>query len=771
MARKKDTTEGKPRSRARRRFLIGSTVAAGGLFVGWQLLGTDGPPDPVALMNPGADEAALNAWVKIALDGTVTVAVPRSEMGQGVHTALPMILAEELDADFAKVRVIGAEIDKVYVNSTMLPDGLPFGPHDDSFIARQGRQVGRWLSGVIGIQATGGSTSVRDGWQPMREAGAVAREMLKQAAADRLGVRAASLETEAGEVVDPASGRRLGYGALAAAAAKIRLETIPALRDPSQFRIIGQPKPRIDIPAKVDGTATFGIDVRLPDMLFAAVKHPPVVGASVKQFDPAQVQRMPGVVKTVAVPGGIAVIADSTWHARQAIEALDVIYDTGETPGFSTEGLFRTYATALNESGHEFQDDGDVETVLEAAGSNVMELTYRVPFLAHATMEPMNCTARLDGDRLELWAPTQGPMVSQWIAAGEADLDTENVTVNVTYLGGGFGRRAEPDFIRQAVACAKAVPGRAVQVIWSREEDMRHDTYRPATLAQFRITTDDDGRPRAWANKLVGPSVSGQATMRYISMASDSGPDRTSVDGAAWLPYAIPDMRVEHVLSRVPVRVGFWRSVGHSQNAFYSESVIDELAHAAGKDPFAYRMDLLADSPRHANVLRTAARMAGWDSGTKTKGAPAGRARGIALHESFDAIVAQVVEVAVEDGQPRVHRVWCAVDAGIAINPDTIAAQMESGIVYGMSAALFGEITFEDGSPQQSNFPDYEVITMGNMPLIETEIIKSTEAPGGVGEPGTPPIAPAITGALFALTGQRVRELPVSRHDWSGFGS
>ncbi|MDF1719219.1 MAG: xanthine dehydrogenase family protein molybdopterin-binding subunit [Minwuia sp.] len=766
MARKKDKTEGKPKSRARRRFLIGGTVAAGGLFVGWQLLGGDGPADPVALMKPGADEAALNAWVKIAADGTVTVAVPRSEMGQGIHTALPMILAEELDADFGKIRVINAEIDKVYVNDIMVPEGFPFGPHDDGFMARQGREMGRWLSRLIGVQATGGSTSVRAGWQPMREAGAMAREMLKQAAASQLGVSPASLKTEAGEVVDPVSGRRIGYGVLAAAAAGIKLNAIPALRDPSEFRIIGQPQQRLDIPAKVDGTAIFGIDVRLPDMLFAAVKHPPVVGATVKQFDPAQVQRMPGVVKTIAVPGGVAVIADSTWRAKKAVEALDVTYDAGETPDFSSEGLFQTYEAALAESGFGYQDDGDAEATLETAGSNVIELTYRAPFLAHATMEPINCTARLDGNKLELWAPTQGPMVSQWIAAGEADLDTENVTVNVTYLGGGFGRRAEPDFIRQAVACAMAVPGRGVQVVWSREEDMRQDTYRPATLAHFRISTDDAGQPTAWANKLVGPSVSGQATMRYISMATDSGPDRTSVDGAAWLPYAIPDMRVEHILSRVPVRVGFWRSVGHSQNAFYSEAVIDELAHAAGKDPYVYRMGLLADNPRYANVLQTAARMADWETG-----APEGRARGIALHESFGAIVAQVVEVSLQGGQPRVHKVWCAIDAGIVINPDTIVAQMESGIVYGLSAALFGEITFENGEPQQSNFPDYEVITLANMPVIETRIIASTEAPGGAGEPGTPPIAPAVTSALFALTGQRIRELPVSRHDWSGFGT
>jgi isoquinoline 1-oxidoreductase beta subunit len=766
MAHKGKDSTGKPKSRARRRFLIGSTVAAGGLFVGWQLLGGGSPTDPETLLQPGTDEAALNAWVKIARDGTVTVAMPRSEMGQGIHTALPMILAEELDADFARVEIVNARVDRVYVNDVMLPEGFPFGPHDESFIARQARATGRWLSGVIAVQATGGSTSVRAGWQPMREAGAMAREMLKQAAAARLGVDAASLQTANGSVTDPASGRTVGYGELAADAATVKLEKMPPLRDPAQFRIIGQPKPRLDVPAKVDGSATFGIDVRLPGMLFAAVKHPPVVGSTVKRFDPAQVQRMPGVVKTLAVPGGVAVIADSTWRAKQAVEALEVEYTAGETPDFSTDALFADYEAALSEGGYGYQDDGEAEAMLAEADGKVIEMTYRTPFLAHAPMEPINCTALLDGDALQVWAPTQAPSVSRWIAAGQADMDEDKVTINVTYLGGGFGRRGEPDFIRQAVACAMAVPGRAVQLVWSREEDIRQDTYRPASLAHFRVATDDEGYPVAWHNRLVGPSTSGQATMRYIPFGSDSGPDRTTVDGAAWLPYAIPNMRVEHILSRVPVRVGFWRSVGHSQNAFYSEAAIDELAHAAGKDPFAYRMHLLGDSPRHAEVLRRVAEMADWNGSV-----PAGRARGIALHESFGSIVAQVAEVSLQDGQPQVHRVWCAVDAGIVINPDTIVAQMQGGIVYGLTAALYGEITFENGEPQQSNFPDYEMIRLATMPVIETEIIASTEAPGGAGEPGTPPIAPAVANALFALTGQRARDLPLSRHDWTVTGS
>lgn len=750
---------------SRRRFLIAGAVAAGGLFVGWRLLDGDEPTDPRLLLSPNADETALNAWLKIATDGTVTVAVPRSEMGQGVQTALPMILAEELDADWDRVTVVDAAIDKVYVNAIMLGEGFPFGPHDDGFLARQARATGAWLGRWMGIQATGGSTSVRAAWQPMREAGAAAREMLKAAAQARLDVPGDQLVTENGRVVHQASGGSLGFGELAADAATVRLAAPPRLKDPSAFRIIGTPKARLDIPAKVDGRAVFGIDVRLPDMLYATVKHPPVAGASVKGFDAAAVQQMPGVVRALEVPGGVAVIADSFWHARQAIEALPVDYDPGETPDFSDETLAAQYEAALADSGFGYQDEGDAEAVL-AAAETMIERRYRAPFLAHAAMEPINCTAWLDGDRLQLWAPTQAPMVSRWLAAGVADLPEEKVTVHVTYLGGGFGRKGEPDFIRQAVTCALAVPGRPVKLVWSREEDMRQDTYRPATLAQFRVALDGNGLPLAWVNKLVGPSVSGQATMRYLSFGSDAGPDRTNVDGAAWLPYAIPNMRVEHILSRVPVRVGFWRSVGHSQNAFYSECMIDELAHEAGKDPYDYRRTLLKAAPRYLRVLEAAG-----EAATRSGEVPEGRARGVALHESFGTIVAEVAEVSIERGVPRVHRVWCAVDCGIVINPDTLVAQMESGIVYGLSAALWGEISFRGGEPQQSNFPDYEVIRLATMPEIETVIVPSGEAPGGAGEPGTPPIAPAVANALFQLTGERVRELPLSKHDWSSFGA
>ncbi|WP_417517440.1 molybdopterin cofactor-binding domain-containing protein [Minwuia sp.] len=756
----------RPRSRTRRNFLIGgAVVATGALVVGWRFLTPGDPASPQALLKPSDDERALNAWVKIATDGTVTIAVPRSEMGQGVHTALPMILAEELDADWSKVRIIDAGVDPVYVNDVMMPEGFPFGPHDESFLARQARATGRYLSELIGVQATGGSTSVRAAWGPMREAGAAAKAMLLAAAAEKFGVSEGELVTEDGIVRHPASDRTVSYGELAArAATKSPPDTLP-LKQPSDFRIIGTPRARLDIPAKVDGTAIFGADVRLPDMLYATVRHAPVVGATVRQFDPAEVARMPGVKKVVAVPGGVAVVADSYWRAKQAIDAMTIDWDMTEAAQVSDADIFAGFQEALAEDGFAYQDDGDAVEALNGA-SKVIEATYRAPFLAHATMEPMNATAHLEGDRLTVWAPTQAPSVMRWIAAGEADLSEGDVTINVTYLGGGFGRRGEPDFVRQAVALAKAVPGRPVKLMWSREEDMRNDTYRPAGLSHFRVSLDPDGYPAAWHNKVVGPSVSGQATMRYIPFGSDSGPDRTTVDGAAWLPYTASDVRVEHVLSRVPMRVGFWRSVGHSHNAFFTEGMIDELAEAAGKDPYRYRRHLLRDRPRHLKVLDAAAQKAGWD-----RPLAEGRALGIALHESFGAIVAQVVEVGITDGEPRVHRVVCAVDCGIVINPDTLVAQMESGIVYGLSAALWGEVNFDGGAVQQSNFTDYDVIRMDTMPTIETVIIPSAEAPGGAGEPGTPPIAPAVTNALFRLTGKRVRELPLSKQDWSSTGT
>lgn len=750
----------KPRSRGRRRLLIGGAVAAGAMLVGWRFLTPSGSASPAALLNPDADEAALNAWVKIAAHGKVTIAVPRSEMGQGVQTSLPMILAEELDADWLKVQIVDAGVDVAYTNQVMLSEGFPFGPHDQGFLARGARSSGEWVSRLIGVQATGGSTSVRSAWGPMREAGAAARAMLVAAAAEKFGVSGSELSTIDGVVSHAASNRSVTYGELAARAATKGIPEDLTLKQPSDFRIIGTSKARLDIPAKVDGTAVFGADVQLPDMLHATLRHAPVPGATVKRFDPADVARLPGVKKAMAVPGAVAVIADSYWLAKQAIDSLAIDWEMAEASPVSTDDIFQQFEAALVEDGFAYQDDGDAVVALEAA-TDVHEATYRAPFLAHATMEPMNCTALLKDGKLTVWAPTQAPSVMRWIAAQQADLSEDNVEINVTFLGGGFGRRAEPDFVQQAVALAVAVPGRPVKLLWSREEDMQNDTYRPAGLSHFRVSLDPEGYPLAWHNKVVGPSTSGQATMRFIPFGSDAGPDRTTVDGAAWLPYAASDVRVEHILSRVPMRVGFWRSVGHSHNAFFSEGMIDELAHKAGKDPYRYRQHLLRDKPRYLRVLDAAAGKAGWDQPLS-----AGRARGIALHESFGAIVAQVVEVSLEDGVPRVHRVVCAVDCGVVINPDTLVGQMESGIVYGLSAALWGRIDFEGGEVQQSNFPDYEVIRMATMPKIDTVIIPSAEAPGGAGEPGTPPIAPAVANALFKLTGTRVRDLPLSRQEW-----
>ena len=755
----------KKKGTTRRRFLIGTAVVAGGLFVGYRAFLHRDPTDPAKLLDPENGEVALNAWVKIGKDGAVTIAVPRSEMGQGVYTSLPMILAEELDADFDKVSVIPAKVDHVYANRAMMDDVLPVDPHSKGMMVDMAKSAGRWMAGVIGLQATGGSTSIRAAWEPMREAGAMARELLKLAAAQRLNTTPDKLRTEKGEVIAD-DGARIAYGELADAAATMTPPDDVKLKSRADYSVIGTPAKRLDLPGKVDGTAEFGMDVKLPGMLYGAVRHGPEVGSVVDSFDQASVMNMPGVKKVVEVPGGIAVLADSTWRAKKAVEALDVKFRATLERPVTTEGIYDQYRSSAIEEGYSFQDDGETGEVLQSAVS-VIEAKYTMPFLAHATMEPMNATALLSADKqkLEIWAPTQSPMISRWRASSIVDLPVEQVDMHVTYLGGGFGRRVESDFTEQAVAAAAAVPGTPVKLIWSREEDMQHDVYRPATQSTFRAVVNNAGMPVAWYNQIVGPSHSAQATQRFIPQAAGGSPDRTTVDGAAWLPYAVENVQVEHVLSEIPVRIGFWRSVGHSYNGFYTESFVDELAHAAGKDPYEYRRALLVDKPRYRRVLDKAAQAAGWG-----KALPDGHAHGISLHESFGAIVAQVTEVSLIDGEPKVHRVTCAIDVGTVINPDTVVAQMESGIVYGLSAALWGEITFADGRVEQGNFPDYPVVRFTDMPEIETIIIDSDEKPGGAGEPGTPPVAAAVSNALFALTGKRARQMPLSKTDWTGAG-
>jgi isoquinoline 1-oxidoreductase beta subunit len=746
-----------PKNKARRRLFIATALVGGGLLVGYALRGRDRVARVPAFAR-GGEALELNGWVKIAPDGTVTVAVSHQEMGQGVYTALPMLVAEELDADWSKVRAEQAPVDKVYGNMVVLGDSLPVDPDDTGALATALRWVAHKASELLGLMVTGGSTSSRDAWTPMRVAGASAREMLVTIAARRWNVAPGECFTDAGYVLRRGSGDRLGYGELAAEAAQLEPPRRPRLKPRAEYKLIGTPAPRLDLPAKVNGSAQFGIDVRLPGMLYAAIKQCPVLGGKLGAYDDTKARAMPGFKAVVPLANAVAVVADSWWRATRALDTLGINWDEGKHAGLDTTAIFAQYGRDMEHGkATTYADRGDAAAALTRAGK-VLEAEYRAPLLAHATMEPMNCTARFGDGRCEVWAPNQSPTLVQWIASRAAGLDMASVAVHTTYLGGGFGRRAEMDYVTQAVTVAKNVPGAPVKLVWSREEDMQHDMYRPAAIAKFRAALDGAHAPLAWWNRIVGPSVTRSFMDRTLPWGGmDFPPDKTNAEGAADLPYEFANFHVEHVLSKTPVPVGFWRSVGHSYNAFFTECFLDELAEAAGQDPFQFRRALLGRHPRHLRVLATAAGKAGWGTPPAS-----GIGRGIALHGSFRSIVAQVAEVSVSaKGELRVHRVVCAVDCGATINPDTIAAQMESAVVFGLTAALHGEITLAKGRVQQANFPDYRMVGLADMPRVETHVVESGAALGGIGEVGTPPIAPAVVNAIFAATGKRVRSLPI----------
>ncbi|MBI1771386.1 MAG: xanthine dehydrogenase family protein molybdopterin-binding subunit [Burkholderiales bacterium] len=741
----------------RRRFILGGLGLTGALLVGWGVM----PPrqrlntsTPLPVSN---GEVAMNGWIKIAQDGTVSVAMHRSEMGQGIHTALQMLVAEELDVPMSMVKPMYVPADKIYGSMAALADGLPFHPDDHGSVKRVAQWVTLKFARELGLQMTGGSSSVKDAWQPMREAGATARAMLVAAAAKKWNVAVAECTTRDGIVSHP-SGKHASYGELAADAVNSKPGEIQ-LKRPQDFKIIGQPQPRTDATPKGDGSAQFGIDARPEGMLYAAIKQSPTIGGRIKSFDAAAVKSLPGVMQVIdfSMEGavvGVAVVAQSYWQAKQALDKLPVIWDAGENAQLSTESIFKDFASKLDsESGFAYHKTGDVEATLAGKGiAKTIEAEYRAPFLAHAAMEPINCTAQLKDGKLQIWVSTQVPGVAVDVAAKVAKLKSEDVTLHMAYLGGGFGRRLEVDMVAQAARIAMETKGAPVKLIWSREEDTTHDMYRPAALARFRAGLDSTGKLLAYDNKSVSGSITHQVLKRTFGLAG-AGPDKTTAEGEFDMPYEIPHQRIRHVIVPSPVALGFWRSVGHSHNAFFKESFIDEMAHAANQDSLTFRRALLKDHPRHLAVL---------DAVVQKAGKPAdGRAHGLALHESFGSIVAQIAEVSVQDGQIRVHKVICAVDCGIAVNPNIIAQQMESAVVFGLSAALYGEITIKDGKVMQSNFNDYQVLRMNEAPEMETVIIKSAEPPQGIGEPGVPPIAPAVANAIFTLTGKRLRSLPL----------
>jgi isoquinoline 1-oxidoreductase beta subunit len=762
-----------PKKASRRRFILGGLGVAGALVVGWGLM----PPRQrlnASTPLPVQDgQVALNGWIKIARDGTVTVAMPHSEMGQGIHTALAMLVAEELDVPLSAVQVESAPIDKIYGNLAVFQDSLPFQPDEDGLYKRTARWLTAKTARELGIMITGGSSSIKDGWSAMREGGAAARAMLVGAAADEWHVPEAECKTEAG-VVTHTSGKTSSYGDLAAKAAGRKPDSY-RLKQASEFKLIGTAQPRREARAKVNGTAAFGLDVRPPGMVYATVKMAPTIGGTVKAVDAGAVKAMPGVVKVVdfssairdkfGAGAGVAVIAKTFWQAKQAAAALPVDWQDGPQSGFSTDDVFRELSWGLEtEPGYVYTKRGNLDAGKGAA--KTIKAEYRAPFLAHATMEPINCTAQVKDGKVSLWVSTQVPSLAVDMAAKVAGVKTDQVSIVVTYLGGGFGRRLETDMVAQAVAIAKQADGLPVQMIWTREDDITHDVYRPAAIARFSAGLDADGNVLAYDNK----SASGSLTPQFLKRNMDldpidfkyqalsqqlpgMGPDKSTVEGEYDLCYEYPNQRVAHVIVATPVPLGNWRSVGNSHNAFFKESFVDEMAHAAGKDPVEFRRSLLKNHPRHLAVLNAAVDKAG---------KPAeGRAHGVALHQSFGTIVAQVAEVSVDGSEIVVHKVTCAVDCGIAVNPNGIAQQMESAVIYGLSAALYGEVTIKDGKVEQQNFNNYPVLRMNQAPLVETVIMKSAEAPGGIGEPGTPPVAPAVANAVFALTGKRLRDLPL----------
>lgn len=718
-------------SRTRRAFLRDAGITAGGLLFAFDL-GACKTTENVG--SPG--DFKPNAWVTVRSDGKVVFVLDRTEMGQGVMTSHAMLVAEELDLAPEDMEIEHAGADRKYDN----PD--------------------------LGLQATGGSTSVHGSWEPLRQAGAVVREALAGAAAASLGVARAELRAEKGAFIHDASGRRVGYGECAATAHRyVNEDAQPKAFD--KLAIVGHTQQRVDVPAKVEGSAVFGIDVSVPNALTAVIVRCPVFGGSAKSIDVEAAKASPGVHSVVPMDEGVAVLADGYWRARQAANLIQAQWN--ET-SLSTAEVRKLFARALDRPGLIGAYQGDPKDALRRA-ERFIDAEFELPYLAHATMEPMNCTADVRDGRCEVWAPTQSPAAAKQVAAMACGLPGEDVLIHATFVGGGFGRRINQDFVREAVLLSKEVK-RPVQVIWSREDDIRHDFYRPGSLHRIYVGARG-GQPSGWVHRVAAPSVLGHMVPGFMSAMMPGMPrfmtnmagalfegrmtDPSAVEGAQDMPYAIADKKVEWCWADPQVPLGFWRSVGHSFNAFVVETMVDELAELCGRDPVEMRRALLAQHPRHLGVLELAAAKAGWGSPLEK-----GRARGVAVHESFRSWVAEVVEASIEDGAIKVHKVTAAVDCGRTINPEVVRQQVEGAIIFGLSAALKQRITFEGGKVVEGNFNDYPLVRMFESPEIEVHVIESDAPPTGIGEPGVPPVAPALGNALRKLTGKPFRSLPLT---------
>ncbi|HTC61889.1 MAG TPA: xanthine dehydrogenase family protein molybdopterin-binding subunit [Candidatus Saccharimonadales bacterium] len=707
----------------RRSFLRASATGAAGLLIGFYFH-SDAESLAAAVETKAGAPIVFNAWIHVGLDDNVTILIDKSEMGQSILTGLAMIAADELDCDWKKVRTEFAPADKVYFNPR------------------------------FGVQGTGGSSGTPTSWNPLRKASATARAMLLQAAAQKWGVDVSQCRAENSTILHEPTKRRATYGSLAEAAAKLSVPQDVQLKTPDQYKLIGKPTPRLDTPLKVNGSAEYGIDVRLPGMLYAVVARCPVFGGKVASFDATKAKAVPGVKDAIQISSGIAVMADNTWSAMQGRRALEIQWDEGPNAKLTSADISKALEEGAAQPGHAARKEGDVESGLASAATKFV-VDYEVPFLAHATMEPMNCTAQVRSDRCDVWSGTQAQTSSQNTAAKITGLDPSAVFIHTTFLGGGFGRRFESDFIGEAVEASKAMNA-PVKVTWSREDDMQHDYYRMVSHARCTAGLDAEGWPVVWASHVSSPAL-----MARFGPLKDNF-DHRSVESLDDVPYTIPNILVDFSLVNTPIPIGFWRSVGASQNGFFLESFADELATAGKKDPYEFRRHLLAKSPRHLAVLQTAAENAGWG-----KPLPAGRARGIAVVTSYNGFVALVIEVSVnrEERKLKVHRVVCALDCGRIVNPSSIQAQARSCIVYGLTAAQHSAITIDRGRVQQNNFNDYQMMRFDEMPEVEVHVVSSDGPPTGAGEFVVPPVAPALCNAIFAATGKRVRRLPVRPED------
>jgi isoquinoline 1-oxidoreductase subunit beta len=735
---------------ARRSFLIGSAVAVGGTVFGVYKYQQ---PHPNPLLNELPEGAsAITPYVRIDAQG-VTIITPRAEMGQGIHTTLAALVAEELDVAWDSIRVEHGAPGAAYYNRALLQEGVPFASLDHSRMAEGMRGTMGVLAKFMGIQGTGGSSSVPDAFDKMRVAGAAARFALVAAAAERLGVHAAKLRTADGAVI-ASDGKRLPYTELALAAAKVQLPDNPPLKPREQWRYLGKNMPRVDMVGKCTGEATFGIDVRLPGMVFATVRMNPAIGAPIKGFEATAAKAMKGVLQVVALPGGVGVIADNTWRAFQAAQAIQCDWSGpvhGATTAVFMEAIDASFVDKHQDS--RIRNDGDVTKPLPAA--KMLEAQYRVPFLAHATMEPMNAVAWLQEDRLDIWTGTQAPTVARDQAAALAGLDSSKVFVHTQLMGGGFGRRAESDYVLQAVHLAKAMKGKPVKLTWDRKEDMTQDQYRPAAVGRMRGATSE-ATVQLLDVHVASPSVlESQGGRLGIAMP---GPDKLIAEGTYDQPYGIPNYRATGYRTPALLPIASWRSVGNSYNGFFMECFMDELAAQAGTDPMKLRLSLI-NHESSRKVLMAVAEMSNWD-----KPLPKGRGRGVAFHLSFGVPTAEVVEVSITKDGVHIDQVFVAADVGTALDPRNIESQLQSGVIFGLSAAMFGEITFANGAAEQTNFHQYEAVRMGQSPKIHVRVLEGGGPIRGVGEPGTPPAAPALANAIFNATGKRIRELPLRKH-------